>query len=56
MWNTKCFIITVITGTSGIVTKELKISGNNTRKAFNSFSTENSCTRDIAHNKESATI
>jgi hypothetical protein len=45
----------VITGATGIVTKGLKISVNNTRKAFK-FSTKNSCTRKIAHNKESATV
>jgi hypothetical protein len=33
-----------------------KISGNNTRKTFNRFSTKNSCTRNITHYKESATI
>jgi hypothetical protein len=33
-----------------------KVSGNNTRKAFNRFSTKNSCTRNITHYKESATI
>jgi hypothetical protein len=30
--------------------------GNNTRKAFNRFSTKNSCTRNITHYKESVTI
>jgi hypothetical protein len=32
------------------------ISGKNTRKAFNRFSTKNSCTRNITRYKESATI
>jgi len=42
--------------TTGIVTKGLKkISGNNTMKAFKSYSTKNNCSRDIAH-KENATI
>jgi hypothetical protein len=41
MWNMKCFVILVITGATGIVTKGLKkISGNNTRKAFNRLSTK----------------
>jgi hypothetical protein len=41
MWNMKCFVIPVIIGATGIVTKELKkISGNNTRKVFNRFSTK----------------
>jgi hypothetical protein len=38
MWNMKCFVIPVIIGATGIVTK--KKSGNNTRKAFNRFSTK----------------
>jgi hypothetical protein len=33
-----------------------RISGNNTRKAFNRFSTKDNRSRNIAHNKESATI
>jgi hypothetical protein len=32
------------------------MSGNNTRKAVNRFSKKNSCTRNITHYKESATI
>jgi hypothetical protein len=40
MWSTKCFVIPVITGITGIVTKGLKKSGNNIRKAFNRFSTK----------------
>jgi hypothetical protein len=56
-WNMNCFVIPVIIGAAGIVTKGLKkISGNNTRKAFNRFSTKDSCTRNITHYKESATI
>jgi hypothetical protein len=51
------FVIPVIIGATGIVTRGLKkISGNNTRKAFNRFSTKNRCTRNITHYKESATI
>jgi hypothetical protein len=57
MCNTKCFIIPVIIGATGIVTKGLKkIPRNFTRKAFNRFSTKKSCTRNITHYKESATI
>jgi hypothetical protein len=36
----KCFVIPVIIGATGIVTKGLKKSGNNTRKAFNRFPTK----------------
>jgi hypothetical protein len=36
----KYFLIPVITGATGIVTKGQKISGKNTRKAFNRFSTK----------------
>jgi hypothetical protein len=57
MWNVKCFVIPVIIRAAGIVTKGLKkISVNYTRKAFNGLSTRNSCTRNITHYKESATI
>jgi hypothetical protein len=57
MWNMKCFVIPVIIGATGIITRGLKkISGNNTRKEFNRFSTKSRCTRDITHYKESATI
>jgi hypothetical protein len=35
MWSKKCLVIPVITAATGIVTKGLKISGNSTRKAFN---------------------
>jgi hypothetical protein len=56
MWNMKCFVIPVIIGATGIVSKGLKISGNNIRKAFNRFSTKDSHSRNIKHYKESATI
>jgi hypothetical protein len=45
MWNMKCFVTPGIIGATGIVTKGLKKSGNNTR---NRFSTKkNSSTRNI---------
>jgi hypothetical protein len=54
VWNMKCFVILVIIGATGIVTKGPKNrSGNNTRKAFTRFSTKN---RNITHSEESATI
>jgi 3-deoxy-D-manno-octulosonic acid (KDO) 8-phosphate synthase len=57
MWNMKCFIIPVIIGATGIVNQRTKKkSGNNTRREFNRFSTNNSCTRNITHYKESATV
>jgi hypothetical protein len=34
MWNMKCLVIPVVIGATGIVTKGLKKSGNNTKKAF----------------------
>jgi hypothetical protein len=40
MWNMKCFVIPVSIGATGIVIKGLKISGNNTRKAFSRFCTK----------------
>jgi hypothetical protein len=56
MWNMKCFVIPVIIGAMGIVTKDQKINGNDTRKAFSRFSTKYNRTRNIVHYKESATI
>jgi hypothetical protein len=52
----KRFFILVIIGAMGIETMGLNISGNITKKEFNRFSTKNSRTRDIAHNKEGAAI
>jgi hypothetical protein len=52
----KCFVIPVIMRATGIVIKGLKKSVNNTRKAFNRFSTRDSRTRNITHDKESATV
>jgi hypothetical protein len=40
MWNMKCFVILVISGATGIVTRGLKYVRNNTRKAFNRFCTK----------------
>jgi hypothetical protein len=40
MWNMKCFVIPVIIGAMGIVSKSFKISENNTRTTFNRFSTK----------------
>jgi hypothetical protein len=53
----KCLVIPVVIGSTGTVTKGLKkISGNNTRKAFHTFSAKNSCTGNITYNEESATV
>jgi hypothetical protein len=35
MWNMKCFVIAIMIVATGIVTKDQKMSSNNTRKAFN---------------------
>jgi hypothetical protein len=39
MWNMKCFVIPVIIGPTGILTKRRKIAGNSTRKACSRFCT-----------------
>jgi hypothetical protein len=50
MWNMKCFVIVVIIGATGIVSKELqKISGNNTRKALSRFSTKKIAVLGTSH-------
>jgi hypothetical protein len=52
----KCFVIPVIVGATGTVSKSLKISGNNTRITFNNSVQEKKLIRNITHHKESATI
>jgi hypothetical protein len=50
MWNMKCFVIPLIIGTTGIVTKGLKkISGNNTRKTFSRLSTKKTAVLGTSH-------
>jgi hypothetical protein len=58
MWDMKCFVIPVIIGTIGIVTRGLKkyletIPG---KHSTDSLQKKNSCTRNITHCKESAKI
>jgi hypothetical protein len=57
MWNMKCFVTPVIIGATGIASKELKkyletIPGNHSIDSLQ----KNSCSRNITHYKESATI
>jgi hypothetical protein len=40
MWNMKCFVIPVIIGATGIVSKFTKTSVNNTRTTVNRFPTK----------------
>jgi hypothetical protein len=56
MNNVKCFITRVITGANGIVTKRLKKFWKEYQESIQQVPFVNSCTRDIAHNKESATM
>jgi hypothetical protein len=56
IWNMKCFAIPVVIEATGIVTRGLKICVNNTRKTSIDSVQENSCIRNIAHNKENATV
>jgi hypothetical protein len=58
MWNMKCFVIPVIIGATGIVTRGLQkyletIAG---KHSIDPLQKKNSCTRNITHYKESATI
>jgi hypothetical protein len=57
MWNMKCFVIPVIIGATGIITKGLKkyletIPGKHSVDSLQ----KTSCTRNITHYKESAAI
>jgi hypothetical protein len=57
MWNMKCFVIPVSIETTGIVTRGLeKYLGTIPGKHSIHFLQNNSCTRNITHCKESATI
>jgi hypothetical protein len=50
MWNMKWFVIPVIIGATGIVTRRTKkISGNYTRKTFNRFSTKKTAVLGTSH-------
>jgi hypothetical protein len=42
MWNMKCFVIPVIIGATGTVSKGLRKSGNNSRTTFSKFCTKKS--------------
>jgi hypothetical protein len=58
MWNMKCFVIPVMTGATGIVTRGLKkyletITG---KHLIDSLQKKNSCARNITHFNGSATI
>jgi hypothetical protein len=55
MWNKKCLVITVINGAMVTATKGKKLFGNNTREAFNCYSTKNSFTRNTAKVLQSLT-
>jgi hypothetical protein len=56
MWNIKCFVIPVIIGATAIVTKGLKKYLETIPGKHLIDSLKNSCTRNITHYKESATI
>jgi hypothetical protein len=56
MWNMKCFVIPVIIGATEIVTKGLKKIWKQYQESIQQISTKSSCTRNITHYKESATI
>jgi hypothetical protein len=57
MWNMKCFVTPVITGATGIVTRGLKKYLNTIPGKHSIVSLQkNSCTRNITHYKETATI
>jgi gamma-glutamylcyclotransferase (GGCT)/AIG2-like uncharacterized protein YtfP len=57
MWNMKWFVIAVITGDTGIVTEGLKSTWKQHQHSIQHILyKKSSYTRDIAHNKEGATI
>jgi hypothetical protein len=57
MWNLKCTIISVIIGTTGIVTRTLRKNfEDNTRKTFDRFTTKDNYTWNITRNTESTAL
>jgi hypothetical protein len=57
MWNMKCFVIPVITVATGTVTRGLKKHVETISGKYSTDSIQrNSCTRNITHYEESATI
>jgi hypothetical protein len=56
MWNMKCFVIAVIIGATGIVTRGLKIYLETILGKRSIDSLQKTATRNITHYKESATI
>jgi hypothetical protein len=56
MWNMKCFVTPVIIAATGIVTRGLKIYLETIPGKHLIDIYKNSCTRNITHYKESATI
>jgi hypothetical protein len=56
MWNIKCFVIPVITEATGTVTKGLRNIWNQYQESIEYIPYTGICTRDIPHNKESATM
>jgi hypothetical protein len=56
MWNMKCFVIPVIVGATGIVTKGLKNIWKQYQESIQDSLQKNICIRNITHYKESATI
>jgi hypothetical protein len=58
MWNMKCSVIPVIIGATGIVTRVLKkyLETIPEKHSTDYLQKKNSCTRNMTHYKESATI
>jgi hypothetical protein len=56
MWNMKCFVMPVVIGATGTVTRGQKIPGRNTRQTFHRLIAKNRHLGNIAHTKESATV
>jgi hypothetical protein len=61
MWNMKRFVIPVITGVKRIVTKRLRNTWKQCQESIQRILLKKKkkkkyCTRDIAHNKEAATM
>jgi hypothetical protein len=56
MWNTKFFVLLIVIGATGIVTKRLREAIPGKHSIDSPLPKKSSCTGNIAYNKESTTL
>jgi hypothetical protein len=56
MWNVKCFVVPIIIGATGVVSKSVKNIWKHYQTKFSRLSTKSRRSRNITLHKESATV